>query len=325
MIRSWWKYYQNNEPSSYMIRQLKLFKKNPQSFQGHIRKLINICTLKHNRKFIRKYKDYLDWDIISSRQKLTQSTIEEFTDYVNWEQIFHNQTLSTNFIRKYINKLNDNSWKAICAFQELDEQFLRDFKDKVDWGIICINQKHIKEEFFEEEEIKGCYKMSQITQRELSLPWLERHANEFDEQSWNNICCFDDLSEKFMDKHSDKLNWMTTSGNQKFSIKFAEKYKDKIVWEDIGYYVFLSPKFIEHFKDRLNWPMLSMRQLWTDETIHQFLDYIVPNYLVSNSRPLVDVSESCLREFFMQIKPPNFLSMDKHFSKDFTLEVWDGK
>ena len=97
---NWYVLYHSDNPSPYILRQLKKFKKDPQSFIGHPRKLINICTLKHDVRFLRKYKDYLDWSVISARQKLSEKTIEEFADYVNWEKIFLNQRVSTKFLKR---------------------------------------------------------------------------------------------------------------------------------------------------------------------------------------------------------------------------------
>ena len=83
---------------------------------------------------------------------------------------------------------------------------------------------------------------------------------------------------------------------------------------------------MRHFKYRLNWATLSMRQIWDDDTLREFADCIQINHLVCNTRPLPGVSESCLREFFMQAKNPSqFLNLNKKFSQDFVREIWDGK
>ena len=52
-------------------------------------------------EFIRKNQNELDWDLISSYQKLSEEFIEEFQNKINWLNIFKNQQLSEEFIRKF--------------------------------------------------------------------------------------------------------------------------------------------------------------------------------------------------------------------------------
>jgi len=60
------------------------------------------------------------------------------------------------------------------------------------------------------------------------------------------------LSEKFIEKYSDKVNWVLISKYQKLSEKFIEKYKDKVNWKYISEHQKLSKSFIEKHKDKLN-------------------------------------------------------------------------
>lgn len=313
------------QPSKYMYHQLEKFKKDPQSFIGHKKKIYNISLLKHDIQFIRKYKDYLNWEIISSWQKLTQDAIEEFTNYVVWEKIFCHQTLSNNFIRKHIDKINDYDWESICNFQNLDEQFLKEYKEHIVWHTIIIKHPDIPETFFEDKEIKSYIKMQQLTQRPLSEDFIRRHKDEFNAQSWYSISIFSKLSEKFMDEFANYLDWEQLSKWQTFGIRFALKYENKIAWNEVGDHVYLTTNFMNKFKNKLNWQLLAMTQLWNDKKIHQFLDYIEINALIYNKRTLKNITESCLREFFMEVQPMFILNMNKHFSKNFICEIWNGK
>lgn len=89
------------------------------------------------------------------------------------------------------------------------------------WHSIAVNQTHIPETFFEEKEIFSRIKMTQLTQRALSEDFIRRHINDFDEQSWSNICTFSFLTEHFMEEFKDKINWEHISMWQNFSINFA--------------------------------------------------------------------------------------------------------
>ncbi len=52
---------------------------------------------------------------------------------------------------------------------------------------------------------------------------------------WGEISYFQKLSEKFIEKHKDKINWYWVSYYQTISEDFIEKHKDKIDWGWVSY------------------------------------------------------------------------------------------
>ena len=50
-------------------------------------------------------KDYIDWQIISANQKLSESFIEKYEKKLNWYWLSYYQELSKEFREKYKNKL----------------------------------------------------------------------------------------------------------------------------------------------------------------------------------------------------------------------------
>jgi hypothetical protein len=57
---------------------------------------------------------------------------------------------------------------------------------------------------------------------------LEGNINLFNEQDWNYISYYQDLSEDFIEKHLDEVDWDNISFNQKLSESFIKKHINKI-------------------------------------------------------------------------------------------------
>ena len=172
---------------------------------------------KLSKDFIKKYKDYVNWDFISAFQKLSEDFIEKYKDYINWYFISQYQKLSENFIEKHKDYVN---WHNISVLQKLSEDFIERHKNKVNWHNISKFQK--LSEFFIE---KFKYKVN-----------------------WDSISTYQKLSESFIKRYKDYVDWKWISTYQKLSESFIERYKDYVNWDLISNYQKLSPAFRKKYK-----------------------------------------------------------------------------
>ena len=69
---------------------------------------------------------------------------------------------------------------------------------------------------------------------------------------WRAISECQQLSEQFIEKYKDKVNWYDISRYQKLPEPFIEKHKDKVDWCEISWCQQLSEQFIEKYKDKVN-------------------------------------------------------------------------
>ncbi|BAE47704.1 hypothetical protein G8S49_06410 [Clostridium botulinum C] len=69
--------------------------------------------------------------------------------------------------------------------------------------------------------------------------------------NWNEISS-QDLSEEFMDKYQDILDWKYISVYQNLSESFSEKYQDKLNWKIICKFQELPESFVNKYKNELN-------------------------------------------------------------------------
>lgn len=143
------------------------------------------------------------------------------TDYCNWDFLSEHSGLTEDFIREFKDKLD---WGCISIFQHLSENFIREFADKMDWDLISKYQ-HLSEDFIREFK---------------------------DNVDWDYISEDQHLSEDFMREFADRVNWYWISGYQPLSENFIREFKDRLSWYGISQYQHLSDDFIKEFKDRLD-------------------------------------------------------------------------
>lgn len=82
------------------------------------------------------------------------------------------------------------------------------------------------------------------------------------------------LSEKFIRRYLDYINWDYLSQFQKLSEDFIIEFEDKINWDDISSFQILSENFIRKYKDRLNWTNICRDQNLSESFIEEFKEYI---------------------------------------------------
>lgn len=129
-------------------------------------------------EFIREFDEELNWRAISNSQELSKDFIREHADKLNWcgllqhfkfdvefldemskhfnapviwENIMEYQKLDYHFIDKYADQLLNNVTSAMNLYgkQRLSEDFMRLWKNKVNWVMIIKTQK-LSEQFLEE-------------------------------------------------------------------------------------------------------------------------------------------------------------------------------
>ena len=135
--------------------------------------------------------------------------------------------------------------------------------------------KEIKENFgydFAEmnwEQISQQYKY-------LSEDFIEKYADKID---WNAISIYQKLSEDFIDKHTNKVYWSAISRYQKLSEDFIDKHTDKVDWNCISRYQKLSEDFIDKHTNKVYWSAISIYQKLSEDFIDKHTDRVYWDYI----------------------------------------------
>ena len=155
-----------------------------------------------------------------------------------------NEILGTNY----------DNWARLSLCESLTEDFIQEFKDKVDWT--CISRyPHLSEDF------------------------IRKFADRVD---WYYISAYQYLSENFIREFADKVGWYWISRCQQLSEDFIREFKDKVNWYYISAYQHLAEDFIREFKDKVSWGWVSRYQHLSKEFIEEFKDKIYMNLIADS-------------------------------------------
>ena len=248
--------------------------------------------------FVKRKKDKLDWVEISNLKKINQEFIINYKDFVVWKEIFlnFNIQLSIPFIKnniKFISDINPNEFTKILIQKikninpnqidwlrisllpitedfirnhlefinfslisenhliDLSDKFYLEFKNKLNWNYILINNININPKILENNQSN--INWDTISILKLSENFINKY---FDKLNYNNLCQYQSLSEDFIEKNIKFINWNLISKHQYLSESFLNKYKEFIVWNEFSAKHSLSEQFLRKKINILNWDLV---------------------------------------------------------------------
>jgi hypothetical protein len=162
---------------------------------------------------------YVNWDLISTRDDLTESFIWEFQRFLNIERVILNCNVSTEFVDKiYID------WDRISP-KDLREVHYEKFKLYLNWDRI------------------SRYGL-------LTEDIIRKFSDYF---IWSHISRRQKLSEIFIKEFQNHVDWGQISEYQTLSEDFIREFKDSVVWNKISKYQNLSEEFASEFEVHTYW------------------------------------------------------------------------
>ena len=170
--------------------------------------------------------------------------IKDIKIKLEWEK-YYNPDFDWNDYKFYSNNI-------------LSEDFIREFKDKVDWSAICRYQK-LSEEFIEEFQDKLYWKHISGYQ-ELSVEFIKKFRHKID---WELLSCSKYIDEDTLRKFQYSIDWDRVSRFAEFrfltdkqlSEKFIEEFQNKLDLSQIFSLPYLSEKFKEKIYESQKQPM----------------------------------------------------------------------
>ncbi len=296
------------------------------------------CILKVPQPFqlslLRKYKDVLDWGMVSRRINITfnDELIEEFNDHWNWELLSSNINLppTVDFIKKHIDKLDFRRLSMNAAFLPLIIKYPE--SKRWDWNYVAINPgisydkkmfEFVFEHYKKQQEFHPYITrlFSKLTLPRFILRLFSTQNNKIDyflEDEfipyipWKELSkhCTFQLGTDFISKHHEKLDFTKT--------EFLEMNKNCITpkfiennWNlfDKGRYPFyklsLSRSMVASNLSSVNWHYLSTCQTldWTWAFIFEHLyelnvDQLSRNEEIFHQLILPSLSNNNLGSFF---------------------------
>jgi hypothetical protein len=165
----------------------------------------------NNKKTLNNESDLLELFNISD-----VSVISKY----NWHNLGVDQNLSEEFILKFLDKLD---WETISK-QKLSEDFIRRFKDNINWNDVIYNNT-FSEEFILEFS------------KELNLFIISSQHQ---------------MTENIARTFPTDMNWLSIVESNVFSIEFILEMQKYIHWEAVSSRAVLSLDFLKTFEHKIN-------------------------------------------------------------------------
>jgi len=97
----------------------------------------NISRQELTVDFIREFKEYLNWDIITNFFLSSEVFIREFQDKVVWDTISSKMKFRNDYDYDFFEEFSDRfNWIKISKWGNMDEHFVIKFEEYLDWNII---------------------------------------------------------------------------------------------------------------------------------------------------------------------------------------------
>ena len=160
-------------------------------------------------KYLRKWKDQIDWRCASVFQNFTREEMVEFADLIDWSYFFcHRDNLykNTDFFNQHKDIIPINAfmnWYHRSTVKEIDWNFIREHKDEIN-----------------EREWVELSKRADLT---------DKLAEEFaDKVHWYWVTYYCKRSAEFIAKHADRdLAWFEIANSKNYSKKFKETVNEE--------------------------------------------------------------------------------------------------
>jgi hypothetical protein len=184
---------------------------------------------------IEKYEKHLDWDVVSQEQLLKIQTIAKYHDKINWILLPLNIKTQYLFNDSFVLIFQkENIWDNIGWMDNVTIECLWELKKLITnsgW-LTIIEHKQLPSDKIEDF-------VNNI------MPQL--NINELD--CWDIISINQKLSEEFIEKYQDKINWASVSLFQDLSWEFLQKFSKKIILKNFSNNDCLNDELIKLIKD----------------------------------------------------------------------------
>lgn len=193
-------------------------------------------------------------------------------------------------------------WKKLSELPNLGISFILENKDKLDFKLVCKNNRINKYYCF--GELENYVDWTTVLLYHKDVFTEEDIYNNIWRFNWRSISYSLDLTEDLIALIPNHLDWQVVIARHKYSEEFLMKYKDYIDWEQVVCMQSLSMKFLEEnrtmllphkhsiymnqkftedfmrkYKDVLDWKLISMHQNLSLEFIEEMSDYVDWNWI----------------------------------------------
>lgn len=164
------------------------------------------------------------WWNICQRDDLTMEFVREYANYINWYSLSKNENFEVDedFLDEFKDKIN---WKSFTRYSKsMNEHIARKYKDLIDWDAISY-KKYLSDDFIEEFAHRINWRVL-WKYRKVDEDFLRRFKSYI---IWTIVCYQQKLSIEFVEENEDRVDWIALSSNYRFSYYWRKKYKERAI------------------------------------------------------------------------------------------------
>lgn len=217
----------------------------------------------------------LKCDMISERVSRLHYLSEEFIDRhagrLVWYWILCKYSLSEYVLDKHSATFTDTDWLLISCNQVLSENFISRHANSLVWTF--------KRTMF--------YRMSRMYTFESNHQFLE--CRDYINKEIRGIAGSQKLSEEFIERYADRVNWEEVFIYQEISYKFESKHESRVCFDAMSKEYNLNLTTLKRYEERLNWDIISRFHRDVSMLIKEFPSRINWNKLSGNKHVSSDI------------------------------------
>lgn len=297
-----------------------------------------ICLLPvHNGKYLRKYRDRLNFKLISTREdiniddNMVSSFIEEDWD---WQALSSNTGTNITFGFIFKNREKEWDWSALSKNSTIkwnDTKLREILKDPVIKAAISWDEVVAKRELhFDDALIElmdgidiNWFELSSNPSFSPSIKSLKRAIEEDAKINWSALSNNQNIDLSFVEKYKNFLNWTILTTNKKVINIQEEKILDDFIefldWSYVSEHIELTNQILVKYEDSLIWKSINNRFDYNQfdlSVIDSIKDKIDWTKLSSSSTIF---TEDFLHQYRNRI---DWFAFSKNESVDFTADLY---
>lgn len=247
------------------------FEFKPERWDWNYISQFGVCLLPaHNGKYLRKYRDHLNFKLISTREdiniddNMVSSFIEENWD---WQALSSNTGTNITFGFIFKNREKEWDWSALSKNSTIkwnDAKLREILKDPVIKAAISWDDVVAKRELHIDDSI---IKLMDG----IDINWFELSSNPSFSPSIKNL--------KRAIEEDAKINWSALSKNQNIDLSFAREYKDFLDWKELTsnkkVIKIQEENILDEFVEFLDWSYISDHIELTNQILVKYKDFLI--------------------------------------------------
>lgn len=205
-----------------------------------------------NDDLIHKYRDFIDWDLLSGNLSLrwSKELIMRYEDKWEWRALSYviANVLEQIDFRHILFIFKDSiSWSIICQGINITPLLVEDYPEHIDWQALSSNKLFNWSEDF-----------------------VEKHKDQMDWEAFSEVLSAD-LFSKFS---SDLMPGVNRKGSHSFSHAFIARYVNEWHWDRLSEntQLIFDKEFLQAFRKHWNWEHIVNNEAiaWSFDLLEEF-------------------------------------------------------